>query len=123
MLVLFRRIVFCIFIGSLAGLFLFHIDHSVSIHLDYLCLFGLDLRTIVLVDQSDCGTFCLFVDRMGRIDPITPAEPLSACMLFELYLSLLFFCFYIREKYFRHLWATFLFFFLFSASMLIERIS
>lgn len=67
--------------------------------------------------------FCQFVDRMGRIDPITPAEPLSACMLFELYLSLLFFCFYIREKYFRHLLATFLFFFLFSASMLIERIS
>lgn len=67
--------------------------------------------------------FCTFVDRIGRVDPITPAEPLSVFMLFEVYLSLLFLCFYIREKYPRYLLSSFFFFFLFSASMLIERIS
>lgn len=68
-------------------------------------------------------TFCSFVDRIGRVDPVTPAEPLSVFMLFEVYLSLLFLCFYIREKYSRYLVTALFFFFLFSASMLIERIS
>lgn len=68
-------------------------------------------------------TFCSFVDRIGRVDPVTPAEPLSVFMLFEVYLSLLFLCFYIREKYPRYLVTALFFFFLFSASMLIERIS
>lgn len=68
-------------------------------------------------------TFCSFVDRIGRIDPITPAEPLSAYGLFGLYLFLLFLCLYIREKYSLHLLIAVFFFFLFSVSMLIERIS
>lgn len=68
-------------------------------------------------------TFCSFVDRIGRVDPITPAESLSVFMLLEVYLSLLFLCFYIRKKYPRYLVTALFFFFLFSASMLIERIS
>ncbi len=68
-------------------------------------------------------TFCTFVDRIGRMDPVTPAEPLSAFMLIEVYLSILFLCFYIREKYSKYLFSSLFLFFLFFVSMLIERIS
>ncbi len=67
--------------------------------------------------------FCTFVDRIGRMDPITPAEPFSAFMLLEVYLSLLFLCFYIRRRRPGHLLSSVFFVFLFSVSMFIERIS